>query len=88
MLVIVMAIVVSSCSSGAAAPEVMFEARWQCDVQRQTFASLDDLDAELANRLEDTGISVQDYAAFKEKLAASQDLRQDVSDEYDIYCLS
>jgi len=81
-------IVASACSNGGAAPEVVFEARWQCDVQRQTFASLTDLDAELESRLTDAGMTRLEYEAFKEKLSASDSLREDVNFEYEAYCLS
>ena len=86
-LAIIVAIVASACSSNStAAPEVMLEARWQCDVQRQTFANLTDLDAELSSRLQASGLSRQEYETFKEDLGTSVALRQEVSDEYDAYC--
>ena len=88
VVAVALAIVASACSSGDAAPEVVFEARWQCDVQRQTFPSLTDLDAELDSRLTDAGMTRLEYEAFKEQLGASDSLREDVNSEYEAYCLS
>lgn len=85
---IAFAIVVSACSSSGTSPEAVFEARWQCDVQRQTFASLSDLDAELDSRLTEAGMTMQGYETFKEMLSTSEGLRQDVATEYEAYCLS
>jgi len=87
-MAVALTIVASACASGGAAPEVVFEARWQCDVQRQTFASLTDLDTELESRLTEAGMTRVEYEAFKEKLSVSDSLREDVATEYDAYCLS
>ncbi len=88
VMAVTLAIVASACSSSGASPEVMFEARWQCDVQRQTFTSLTDLDAELEARLSEAGMTRQEYEAFKEQMSASDSLREDVDSEYEAYCLS
>jgi len=63
------------------------EARWQCDVQRQTFENMGDLDAALETRLTAAGLTRTEYDAFKETLADSADLRIQVAEEYDAYCL-
>ncbi len=88
LMAVALTIVASACSSGGAAPEVVFEAHWQCDVQRQTFPSLTDLDAELESRLTAADMTRMEYEAFKEKLSASDSLREDVGFEYEAYCLS
>jgi len=88
VMAVALTIVASACSSSGAAPEVVFEAHWQCDVQRQTFASLTDLDAELESRLNEAGMTRVEYEAFKEELIASDSLREDVNFEYEAYCLS
>ncbi len=87
-LVIAIATVAAACSGGARAPEVALEARWQCDVQRQTFNDLAALNAELDNRLEEVGLTRADYDVFKEQLSSSADLRLQVSEAYEAYCLS
>ncbi|VAW05419.1 hypothetical protein MNBD_ACTINO01-395 [hydrothermal vent metagenome] len=88
VMAVALTIVASACSSSGGAPEVVFEAHWQCDVQRQTFASLTDLDAELESRLNEAGMTRVEYEAFKEELSASDSLREDVNFEYEAYCLS
>lgn len=87
-LIPALAIVAAACGSGGPTPEVALEARWQCDVQRQTFDNLAALNAELGNRLTVAGLTRADYATFKEELGGSADLRLQVAEEYDAYCLS
>lgn len=89
-IAIVIASVAAACGGGSdtAAPEVTLEARWQCDVQRQTFDDLVALDAELDARLADSGLTRVDYDAFKEELGTSTELRVQVAEEYEAYCLS
>ncbi len=86
-LAIVAVLGVSACGGGETSPEVALEARWQCDVQRQTFADLGARDAELATRLTAAGLTRADYDTFKERLSDSADLRIEVADEYEAYCL-
>jgi hypothetical protein len=86
-IVVAIAVIATACAS-ARAPEVTLEARWLCDVQRQTFDDLAAIDAELDNRLVKAGLTRADYEDFKERLSASADLREQVSEEYDAYCLS
>jgi hypothetical protein len=86
-LVIVVIFVAAACRGGDTTSEVTLEARWQCDVQRQTFDDMGDLDAELEARLTAAGLTRTDYDAFKEKLADSADLRIQVAEGYDAYCL-
>ena len=86
-LVIIAIFVATACAGGDTTSEVTLEARWQCDVQRQTFDNIGDLDAELEARLAAAGLARTDYDAFKEELADSADLRVQVSEEYDAYCL-
>ena len=66
---------------------VQFEAEWQCEVQRQAFEDLDALDQTLARRLDDAGLTRDEYAAFKGRLETSSDLRLEVTDAYDAFCL-
>ncbi|GBE25829.1 hypothetical protein BMS3Bbin02_02119 [bacterium BMS3Bbin02] len=89
-MAIVVAFIAAACGGGGdgVAPEVALEARWQCDVQRQTFDDLGALDAELNVRLANSGLTRVDYDAFKEELGASAELRNQVADEYETYCLS
>ncbi len=81
-------LVAVACAGTGTPPEVALEARWQCDVQRQTFGDLAALDAELDSRLAAAGLTRADYETFKEELATSQTLRDSVSSEYEAYCLS
>jgi hypothetical protein len=87
---IAIASLAAACGGGGdrAALEVALEARWQCDVQRQTFADLESLDVELEARLVDAGLTRAEYETFKENLGTSADLRTRVADEYEAYCLS
>ena len=87
-ITIALASLATACSGGTADAEVALEARWQCDVQRQTFDDLGALDAELEDRLATAGLSRADYATFKEDLASSPDLRAQVAEQYEAYCLS
>ena len=86
---LVTVVVAASCSGADGdATLVTLEARWLCDVQRQTFDDLPAIEAELEGRLATEGLTWADYDLFKERLNSSSDLRTTVSEEYDAYCLS
>ncbi|NOX24021.1 MAG: hypothetical protein GXP36_13170 [Actinobacteria bacterium] len=87
-LTIAIATLAAACGGGsdASSPEVVLEARWQCDVQRQTFADLGALDIELDARLSDAGLTRSEYDTFKEELGRSTELRNQVADEFEAYC--
>lgn len=77
-----------ACSQDSYQSEVALEARWQCDVQRQAFAELGDINAEFDNRLASEGVTPDEYASFKAELEVSPQLRSEVLDAYDQYCLT
>ncbi len=85
-MIIALSLLVTSCGEDAMSPDVELEAHWQCDVQRMTFDDLTALDAELETRIAEAGMTREDYAAFKERLGESIDLRRAVGEEYDEYC--
>ena len=62
------------------------EGRWMCDVQRYTFESQDDIQAELDARLAGNGVTAEQYHAFKDDLTKHEDLRQQVRAAYDQAC--
>lgn len=62
------------------------EGRWQCDVQRYTFDTQADIQAELDARLAGSGITAEQYRAFKDDLTKDPDLRRQVKDVYDARC--
>lgn len=82
------ALFAASCAGTSAPADVVLEAQWQCDVQRQAFDGIAAMDAELDVRLTEAGLSRADYEDFKQRLADSSALRESVSAEYDAYCLS
>jgi len=82
----VAAVAVSACSTKNYAAEVDVEARWQCDVQRHTFADLNDLNDALARRLDAAGLTADEYEAFKDELTRSTSLRAQVDARYESYC--
>jgi len=75
-----------ACSQDSYQSEVALEARWQCDVQRQAFAELGDMNTEFESRLASEGITPDEYASFKAELEGSPQLRSEVLDAYDQYC--
>jgi hypothetical protein len=62
------------------------EGRWQCDVQRFTFADVGDIQAELDARLAGNGVTAEQYRAFKDDLIDDPDLRAEVAVEFTGYC--
>lgn len=81
------ALTAAACSESSTPPEVVLEAHWQCDVQRLAFDDLSAMDAELESRIDAAGMTTDEYAAFKDQLGTSADLRVAVAAEYDSYCL-
>lgn len=82
------ALFAASCAGTSAPVEVVLEAQWQCDVQRQAFDDLAAMNTELDVRLTEAGLSRADYEDFKQQLTDSSALRESVSAEYEAYCLS
>jgi hypothetical protein len=81
-------LMLSACASGESfEAEVAVEARWKCDVQRQAFAELGDIDLEFERRLASEGVTSDEYASFKEALDGSPELRSEVVAAYDRYCI-
>lgn len=74
------------CSGADVDPRVGFEAQWQCDVQRQTFDDLEDIELARSDTLARWGISNDEYQAFRTQLNESPDLRIAVEAQYDEYC--
>lgn len=62
------------------------EGGWMCDVQRYTFETQQDIQAELNSRLEGNGVSAEQYRAFKDDLTKQQGLRDEVRAAYDQQC--
>jgi len=81
-------VLAASCAGASAPADVVVEAQWQCDVQRQAFDDLEAMDTELDVRLTEAGLTRSEYEDFKQRLASSSDLRDKVSDEYEAYCFS
>jgi len=82
------ALIAASCAGSSAPSDVIVEAQWQCDVQRQAFGDLAALQTELDVRLTAAGLTRAEYDDFKQRLASSSNLREQVSNEYEAYCLS
>jgi uncharacterized lipoprotein YmbA len=62
------------------------EGRWMCDVQRYTFETQQDIQAELDGRLSGNGVSAEQYRAFKDDLTKQQHLRDEVKAAYIQQC--
>lgn len=58
------------------------EGRWLCDVQRYTFDTQADIQAELDRRLEGDGVTAEQYRAFKDDLTENAELRAAVKAAY------
>ena len=82
---LVLGSLITACGA-TAAPEVVLEAHWQCDVQRVAFVDISDLSAELESRVVSAGMTVEEYNDFKVRLSESEDLRSSVASEYEEYC--
>jgi hypothetical protein len=84
---IVTALLLTACApSYDATLLASIEGRWMCDVQRYTFETQQDIQAELDARLEGNGVSPEQYHAFKDDLTKKQDLRDQVRAVYDQQC--
>lgn len=79
-------LLVPACSSDQSDPGVIFEAQWQCDVQRMTFDDLADIQAARSEALAEWGLSEDEYEAFRAELQKSGDLRSAVQTAYSEYC--
>ncbi len=62
------------------------EGRWMCDVQRYTFQTQGDIQAELDGRLEGNGVSAEQYRHFKDDLTKDVDLRTMVKAAFEQRC--
>jgi hypothetical protein len=65
---------------------VALEAQWLCDVQRRSFTELADLEVARSSLLANSGVSVDDYEAFHDRLAANTDLRLAVLQTFQSNC--
>ena len=87
LVVFLAALVVTACAPHYdAALLTSIEGRWMCDVQRYTFESQDDIQAELDARLAGNAVTAEQYHAFKDDLTKHEDLRQQVRSAYDQAC--
>jgi hypothetical protein len=87
LVVLASAVLTTACAPHYdAALLTSIEGRWMCDVQRYTFESQDDIQAELDDRLAGNGVSAEQYHAFKDDLTKHQDLREQVRAAYDQMC--
>ncbi len=84
---VVLAGVTTACSDSSS-DLVTFEAHWQCDVQRQTWDDLTDMQAALDQRLDAEGVTQERYAEFKALLASDAGERAAVMKAYEEYCAS
>jgi uncharacterized lipoprotein YmbA len=86
-LILIAALLIASCAPRYdAALLTSIEGRWMCDVQRYTFESQQDIQAELETRLSGNGVSADQYRAFKDDLTKQQNLRDEVRAVYDQQC--
>ncbi len=86
----------SSTTLIAAAPDVLlsdadsemvrFEATWICELQRRTFQTQSGREEALQEKLVDSGLSVEDYLAFRARVNADQDLRDSILYSYQETC--
>jgi len=87
MIVLLGLFLLTACSSDTYESEIALEAHWQCDVQRLAFAELEDMTVEFESRLAAEGVTSDRYADFEGALEESPDLRAEVLDAYDQYCV-
>ncbi|NOY54979.1 MAG: hypothetical protein GXP34_03240 [Actinobacteria bacterium] len=86
-IAVIVAILVAGCAPSYDADLLAsIEGRWMCDVQRFTFDTQADIQAELDGRLAGNGVSVAQYRHFKDNLTSQFDLRQKVQEAYDQRC--
>ena len=87
LIAIVFALLASACApSYDAALLSSIEGRWMCDVQRYTFETQGDIQAELDSRLTGNGVNAEQYRAFKDDLTKRLELRQMVEEAFDQRC--
>lgn len=84
---IVMAGVTTACSDSPS-ELATFEAHWQCDVQRQSWGDLTEMQAALDQRLDVEGLTQDGYAEFKLLLASDAGERAAVLSAFETYCAS
>ncbi len=65
---------------------VSLEADWVCELQRRGFASPEAMDEALGQKLAESGIDRAEYAAFRDTVNNSQDLRDAILYEYQETC--
>lgn len=96
-LVLVGALGLSACGSAEATEEaaeqpavhnelVTVAAQLQCDRQRFTFDSLDQLDALVDSTLESLGVTPSEFAEFEAELEDDADLRLAVLAQFEVVC--
>ncbi len=83
----IMAVLTAACAPSYNADLLAsIEGRWMCDVQRFTFETQADIQAELDGRLAGNGVSIAQYRHFKDNLTSRFDLRQKVQEAYEQRC--
>ncbi len=65
---------------------VSVEADWVCELQRRGFSSQEAIDEALGEKLTEAGIDRAEYAAFRDSVNNSQDLRDAILYEYQETC--
>jgi len=86
-ITVIMAVLTAACAPSYDADLLAsIEGRWMCDVQRFTFETQADIQAELDGRLTGNGVSIAQYRHFKDNLTSQFDLRQKVQEAYDQRC--
>lgn len=87
--VLVFAVLLNACAPSYDADLLTsIEGRWLCDVQRYTFDTQADIQAELDRRLEGNGVTAEQYRAFKDDLTEDAELRAAVKAAYRQRCPS
>lgn len=65
---------------------IEYEATWQCDVTRYSFADSQAIESKQAEVMASFGITSADHATFTEVLAEDEELRGTVADRVDARC--
>lgn len=67
---------------------IEFEATWQCDVTRFTFASVQEIDEKRDGLRDRFEVSAQDHKIFTDMVEDDADLRGQLADRVDSKCAS
>ncbi len=65
---------------------VRFESTWICEVQRRTFQTQSGRDEALVEKLEDFGLTEEEYREFRSRVNDDRDLRDSILYSYQETC--